>query len=290
MGGETLAVTGETVVLAAGALETARILLASDGQVAGGIGNAHDLVGRFYTDHLKHHSGILVPGPTIGRFATELQYAPKPRFCVCFALDDETQRREELLEHVVYLKPIYRKGLRGVLGRLVPGQSIRDENGVLAAYRVKFVSEQVPHEDCRVTLADGVDALGVPKAQLDWRFTELDRRSLPRTVELLQQRFDRAGMGSFEFGPEPPSIDTMTDAAHQMGTTRMARRPEEGVVDPDCRVFGVDNLYVSSSAVFPTGPSYSPTFTILALARRLGHHLLATRERQHAPATRYRSA
>jgi len=59
-----------------------------------------------------------------------------------------------------------------------------------------------------------------------------------------------------------------------MGTTRMASRPEEGVVDPNCRVFGTDNLYVASSAVFPTGPSYSPTFTILALARRLGQHLL----------------
>ncbi|MEM8612308.1 MAG: GMC family oxidoreductase, partial [Cyanobacteria bacterium P01_H01_bin.105] len=63
---------------------------------------------------------------------------------------------------------------------------------------------------------------------------------------------------------------------HQMGTTRMAHRPEEGVVDTNCRVFGTDNLYVASSAVFPTGPSYSPTFTILALARRLGQHLLET--------------
>ncbi len=56
----------------------------------------------------------------------------------------------------------------------------------------------------------------------------------------------------------------------------MASRPEAGVVDTDCRVFGTENLYVASSAVFPTGPSYSPTFTILAIARRLGQHLLQT--------------
>ena len=67
----------------------------------------------------------------------------------------------------------------------------------------------------------------------------------------------------------------MTDAAHQMGTTRMSRRPEDGVVDADCRVWNVENLYVAGSAVFPTGPSYSPTFTILALARRLADHLIA---------------
>jgi choline dehydrogenase-like flavoprotein len=61
-----------------------------------------------------------------------------------------------------------------------------------------------------------------------------------------------------------------------MGTTRMASCPEEGVTDANCRVFGTDNLYVAGSAVFPTGPSYSPTFTILALTRRLGQHLLQT--------------
>jgi choline dehydrogenase-like flavoprotein len=74
----------------------------------------------------------------------------------------------------------------------------------------------------------------------------------------------------------PPCPDTMTNAAHQMGTTRIASHPSGGVVDTNCRVFGTENLYVASSAVFPTGPSYSPTFTILALARRLGQHLLQT--------------
>jgi choline dehydrogenase-like flavoprotein len=67
-----------------------------------------------------------------------------------------------------------------------------------------------------------------------------------------------------------------------MGTTRMAADPSEGVVDRDCRVFGTDNLYVASSAVFPTAHAYSPTFTILALARRLATHL-ATRHDAPAP-------
>jgi len=99
---------------------------------------------------------------------------------------------------------------------------------------------------------------------------------MAKTLELLTQRFAEVGLGTFEFGNDPPTLENMTDAAHQMGTTRMANRPEEGVVDTDCRVFGTDNLYVASSAVFPTGPSYSPTFTILAIARRLGQHLLQT--------------
>ena len=282
--GQELVVTGDSIVLATGAFETARLLLASDRQIPGGIGNAHDLVGRFYTDHPKHHTGKLIPGPLAQHYAHELQYAPKPRFCICFALDDETQRRQKLLEHVLYLQPIY-EGIRDRLGRIWRDRPIcRDDNGPVANYRVKFVTEQAPQPGSRVTLAAEHDSLSQRKLEVDWCFTDHDRRSMVQTLQLLTQRFAQVGLGTFDFGDDPPSLETMTDAAHQMGTTRMASRPEEGVVDPNCRVFGTDNLYIASSAVFPTGPSYSPTFTILALARRLGQHLLQTTAAETFPA------
>ncbi len=268
--GKELIVEGDVIILAMGAFETARLLLASEGQIPGGIGNAHDLVGRFYTDHPKHHTGILWPGQLTQQYAHELQYGPKPRFCLCFALDEATQREQELLEHVLYLKPIYEKKMKPVPGR----PTCRDGNGLVVAYRVKFVTEQVPHKDSRVKLGTERDALGQRKLEVNWCFTDHDRQSLSKILEILPHRVAEAGLGTIDFGDEPPSLENMTDAAHQMGTTRMASRPEEGVVDTNCRVFGTDNLYVASSAVFPTGPSYSPTFTILALARRLGQHLL----------------
>ncbi len=268
--GRELIVQGDVIILAMGAFETARLLLASDRQLPGGIGNAHDFVGRFYTDHPKHHTGTLWPGQLTKQYAHEMQYKPKPRFCVCFALDEATQQKYELLEHVLYLKPIYEKKMPPVPGR----PTCRDGNGLVVAYRVKFVTEQVPQKDSRLTLGTELDALGQRKLEVNWCFTEHDQSSLPKIVELLTHRVEEAGLGTIDFGEDPPSLETMTDAAHQMGTTRMASRPEEGVVDTNCRVFGTDNLYVASSAVFPTGPSYSPTFTILALARRLGQHLL----------------
>ena len=272
--GRELTVEGDTIVLATGAFESARLLLASDRQVPGGIGNANDLVGRFYTDHPKHHTGSLIPGELTRQYARELQYAPKPRFCICFALDDATQRDKKLLEHVLYIKPIYEKPVES-LWRIVRGRSVcRDENGAVASYRVKFVSEQFPHRDSRIKLGTERDILGKRKLEVDWRFTDFDRRSIAQTLQLLTERFATAGLGTFEFGDDRPNLENMTDAAHQMGTTRMASSPQEGVVDTDCRVFGTENLYVASSAVFPTGPSYSPTFTILALSRRLGQHLL----------------
>lgn len=274
--GREITIAGQTVVLATGALETARLLLASDRQLPGGIGNGHDLVGRFYTDHPKHHTGKLHPGPLAQDFANELQYGPKPRFCICFALDDATQEQHQLLEHVLYLQPIYER-LPQRLWRTVRGRpACRDRNGAVAHYRVKFVTEQAPHQASRLTLGRDRDALGQRQLQVDWCFTDHDRRSMATTLALLTERFAQVGMGRFDFGDDPPTLETMTDAAHQMGTTRMAHRPEEGVVDTDCRVFGTENLYVAGSAVFPTGPSYSPTFTILALARRLGEHLLQT--------------
>ena len=59
-----------------------------------------------------------------------------------------------------------------------------------------------------------------------------------------------------------------------MGTTRMHADPREGVVDADCRVHAVPNLYIAGSSVFPTGGYANPTLTIVALALRLADHLV----------------
>lgn len=273
--GNQLTVQGKYFILAAGAFESARLLLLSDNQLPNGIGNEHDLVGRYYTDHPKHHTGTLKPGPLIQEFAKEFQYKPKPRFGICFALDDKTQREYQLLEHVLYLKPVYENWNERLKRRLKLNPfTIKDQNGVVSKYRVKFVTEQVPQKESRVTLGNELDSLGQRKLEVNWCFTEQDRYSISKTVELLEIRSNEAGMGEFEFGDKPPSLENMTDAAHQMGTTRMADNPLKGVVDKNCKVFGTDNLFIASSSVFPTGPSYSPTFTILGLSRRLGEHLL----------------
>jgi choline dehydrogenase-like flavoprotein len=65
----------------------------------------------------------------------------------------------------------------------------------------------------------------------------------------------------------------MTGGKHHMGTTRMHVDPKQGVVDPDCRVHGVGNLFIAGSSVFPTGGYANPTLTIVALAIRLADHL-----------------
>jgi choline dehydrogenase-like flavoprotein len=58
-----------------------------------------------------------------------------------------------------------------------------------------------------------------------------------------------------------------------MGTTRMSNDPRQGVVDANCQVHGISNLYVAGSSVFPTAGAGTPTFTLVALALRLADHL-----------------
>lgn len=67
-----------------------------------------------------------------------------------------------------------------------------------------------------------------------------------------------------------------------MGLTRMAANAQDGVVDPDCRVYGLDNLYIASSSVFPTGGFANPTLSIVALGYRVVDHVLAKMTRVHA--------
>ncbi len=67
--------------------------------------------------------------------------------------------------------------------------------------------------------------------------------------------------------------------SHHIGTARMSASPRQGVVDADCKVHSVANLYVGGSAVFPTSGANTPTLTIVTLALRLADHLSAVLDR-----------
>lgn len=136
--------------------------------------------------------------------------------------------------------------------------------------------EQSPNPHSRITLGQSRDALGMRKVRVDWRFTDLDYASYRTSATLLGEEAAQRCGGRFQPAPwvcdpglQPPVVGT----AHHLGSTRMADRPEAGVVDRDCRVHGVDNLHVAGSSVFPTGGWAFPTFTIAALGLRLADRL-----------------
>jgi choline dehydrogenase-like flavoprotein len=139
---------------------------------------------------------------------------------------------------------------------------------------LRVQAEQAPNPASRVTLDTRRDPLGLPVARLDWRMAGSDRASIRASQEVVNTALQTAGLGRVEFmlGDErPPAL--FEGNYHHLGTTRMHADPTLGVVDANCRVHGIRNLYVAGSSVFPTFGCSNPTLTVVALALRLADHL-----------------
>ncbi|MGH6942971.1 MAG: GMC oxidoreductase, partial [Geminicoccaceae bacterium] len=131
---------------------------------------------------------------------------------------------------------------------------------------VVYFCEQPPDPESRVTLSRDTDRLGVNRLVLRWRIGAEVIESVRRLEDHLAARLEAKGIGRLERASEDPKF---TDASHHMGTTRMSDDPRTGVVDRDCKVHGVSNLYIAGSSVFPSAGHANPTLTIVALALRL---------------------
>jgi choline dehydrogenase-like flavoprotein len=151
-------------------------------------------------------------------------------------------------------------------------------------YTLHYDGEQSPNPESRVTLTRQKDEFGVPRLRVDWRCQSSDVESVIRSAQLIQASLEASGVGKFRFDPEErrPAVEDNGVGSHHMGTTRMASSPGWGVVDENCRVFGVDNLYVASSSTFPTSGCANPTLTIVALAVRIADRLKQEHERGSA--------
>lgn len=156
-----------------------------------------------------------------------------------------------------------------------PGFLTKSRNG---RYALHYMAEQAPNRESRVTLSSRSDALGLPFLDIDLRYTNADVQSALRAHDVLDRSLQQAGLGRLEYRDAPDARPTRimqqaTDGYHQVGTTRMGLTAQDSVVDADCRVHGISNLYVSSSSVFPGSGQANPTFVAVALAMRLAAHL-----------------
>lgn len=277
-------------VLATGGIENARLLLLSDAHAPGGLGNAHDLVGRFFMDHphLGHEARVVLRDPQARddflRLYLERERDPAVdgRTLGVFVLDAETRRRERLQAWSVSLRPLDPSDL-DALGRSVAdtaaavdawGHGTPAERGRSLPVRLSVRGEQAPSPESRVTLTRERDRLGLRRAALDWRVSRRDADSIRRSLEIFCHEVAAAGLGRGRIllDPEDPWRD-MSGGNHHMGTTRMAEDPRRGVVGADGRVHGVANLWIAGSSVFPTCGFANPTLTLLALSLRLADHL-----------------
>lgn len=294
------------VVLATGGIDNARLLLANESLLEH-MGPAADHVGRNFMEHLHYVAGHLIPsspeaGAEIAR-CFEIRGDQDP----WLVAGDPVVREEGLARTAFSAVPAYASSINpGVpaLGRLlrsvpygpfdrslwldeletvqrgaakIPAGLLEQLNPLVArdAFAVTAMSEQTPNPASRVTLSDRLDRAGLRLPVLEWKLNDCDIGSARRSAELLSSELAAAGLG--EFVPAWNGSDgrqpVITGGWHHMGTTRMSAVPNEGVVDSNCGVHGVPNLYIAGSSVFPTGGFANPTLSLVALSIRLARHL-----------------
>jgi choline dehydrogenase-like flavoprotein len=300
-------------VLATGAIENARLLLLSARDDGIGLGNEHDLVGRFFMVHLEYAGGIVAladpymdlrfqtgtPGAYHNRFGVDR------RFVSYVCLSEETRRALKLPHLRVrfgfqrHPSPRAVDALKRLVHRTDHGTEILSDMGAvmrdldgLATFvarkalhgrgqptdgiLLECTSEQMPNPESRIGLDREVDALGLRKVTIDWRLTAEDKRGMAIGHRMFGAEVGRAGFGrlrSTVSNDDTSWPEDMYGDEHNIGTTRMHRDPRFGVVNENCRVHSVANLYVAGSSIFPTSGAFNPTFTIVALSLRLADHI-----------------
>ena len=273
LAGRSFRVAARAFVLATGGIENARLLLLSDRVQPAGLGNGHDLVGRYFMEHIYLDAAAFIRAPSeaISDFYPSGHWVDGRRVRGILGLTPEVRRRERLTNYCgVIVAPSSRlTRLGNTIARFRAPPSPR-------TWELKTVMEQAPNAESRVTLGQERDRLGCRRSVLRWRLSSLDKFTAHRAHAILGEDLSRSGLGELrssmgrEADPWPASV---RGARHHMGTTRMHADANHGVVDADCRVHGIANLYVAGSSVFPTSGAANPTLTIVALALRLAGHL-----------------
>jgi choline dehydrogenase-like flavoprotein len=300
-------------VVACGGIETPRLMLLSRGVEASGLANGHDLVGRYFMEHPHPDAGGVLVYGDIRRFDAYVRRAfGEDGIVVAFGPSADAQRRLRILNSSIAVGGSLRLGPTEAwdsltkLARAVEhghwpanavthvGNVLRNLDGVLReGYRrrkqelvrgYRFISrtETAPDPANRVVLSDERDALGQPRARLLWRPGSAERMTVAQTMLLVAAEFGRLDVGRIRLNEllledDARWSENLSWFGHHMGTTRMSETPRTGVVDADCRVHGLANLYIAGSSVFPTSGYANPTLTILALSLRLADHLKSQR-------------
>ena len=146
-------------------------------------------------------------------------------------------------------------------------------------WETRYHAEQWPDADNRIRLSDGhTDSVGMPRLHINFRMSERDIASVVRAHDLLDADLQAAGAGRLHWRAPREECAAMVadfarDGYHQLGGAAMSNDPTLGIVDSECRVHGLSNLWVASSSVFASSSHANPTLTIVALARRIAERL-----------------
>ena len=265
-------------VLATGGIENARLLLNSAALTKHGVIVKDGMVGRGFMDHLNVDMGTFVLRDAKG---TEgLQY---------FTTDEFVKKHKVGKGNVSFgiVKAVKSYGrtaeVKNFFKNLACSMGVADKVRFISDFRcpgdgsIGTMLEQQPDRRSRVTLAEEKDALGLRKAIMHWDINEADLKSIRTIAMEVAKRFADSGLGYVKLNKKlfgDPGALELGYHSHHMGTTRMAMSPNEGVVDPNCKLFGTENLFIAGSSIFSTGGATNPTMPIVQFALRLVDHLV----------------
>lgn len=266
-------------VVATGGLENSRLLLWSNERSNGGVVPHADALGRYWMEHPMYWTANAMI-TNMSAFALDHEgqafFMPTPeaiaeRGILNFHAQIETtpyMGAKKMIRDLACYAPETTEWVSEMLGARLQ-----------CSARVHIDMEQAPRHHNRVALsATERDAFGVPRIELHWKKDELDRHTMLEGMRLFGETLARRDIGRMQIsewvlnGEDWPD-DMELAGNHHMGGTRMGEDVGTSVVDANCRVHGMSNLYVGGSSVFTTSGQCTPTTTIVALALRLGEHL-----------------
>jgi choline dehydrogenase-like flavoprotein len=304
--GRRFRVAARAFAVATGSIENARLLLGSRNGHPEGLGNRHDLVGRFFMEHV--HVDLPVGAWSEGRdlhFHFDRQPVETAAVWGQLVLSEDVTRAERVPGLALWFQPASPRWLaaatvmrlkRLLHGRTWPETPLQDLRAMLAApaemlrlashrsgrgagagradaFTVRVQPEQMPSSANRLLLSRTRDTAGQRLAELRLSWTEREEQDHARSLRIAA---DAIGLDGRRLATTMQAMLRSRQVGyfwHHSGSTRMGEDARQGVVDSDCRVHDVSNLFVAGSSVFPTAGTAAPTLTIVALAVRLATHL-----------------
>lgn len=299
--GNRLTITAQRFIIAAGAIESARILLELDRSSPQPLIRKRSATGCYLADHLSLAIADVAAGSikaTINLFAPRFANSWMRSFRFLEAAPPKDAPRA--FSHFIFDNQnpgfaLAKEALGALQGRRWPRLSAMDiASGVGGLVRLGYHRyanarlyippntqthlqldiEQIPMRENGVKLSDELDRYGRPIANIHWRIHERDMENIQLTARRFLEQWP-GGKGSLpELLPRFDNCDAKKphDAYHPVGTCHMGKNTE-AVVDENLKVWGLENLWVVSTGVLPSAGSANPSFTMLCLADRLAEQL-----------------
>lgn len=290
---DTFTVHAKIFIMATGGIENARLLLNFNTQQKAGIGNAEGLVGKCFSDHPHGLVGQFILEDRHKRAIKRLNIEKNTTLLFPIATTGHYEKKSVFPATTILLdlnpKLVAENGegfkekIRNIICSISWTKDLAEwyaekEIACLEDGMIHIETDQRPNTNSSISLSNEKDYFGLRRVELKWAFTARDVIGIKQNIKLFAEVFAKNNIGRvklekwvLEEGSSFPS--SIAGGKHHMGTTRMAKSKEFGVVDQNLKVFGIDNLFLGGSSVFPTYGKVNPTFTIVQMTLRLVDHI-----------------